>query len=107
LRGETYIENFERLPNGSGHLLLHIDNKKKNELLGDDPDKIKGKYKYRLKRIGPLGDWECSYSSQPPASKKAHLLSDDTKSSEQSSKSNKTSKKGNHFIKTDYLLKAL
>jgi hypothetical protein len=51
-RGETIIENVERLPDGTSHLLLRIDDD--NDLIVDakNPNKIKGKYKYRFKRIG-------------------------------------------------------
>lgn len=48
-RGETFIEKFEKMPDGSAHLLLHID-----DLECIDLNTIKGKYKYKLKRVGGL-----------------------------------------------------
>ena len=55
-RGETYIENVERLPDGSSHLLLRIEDD--NELIDSkNPHKTRGKYKYRFKRIGHFGEW--------------------------------------------------
>ena len=55
LKGEAYIETVERLHDGSSHLLLHIEGNN-SELMDSS---IRGKYRYRLKRIGPLGDWVC------------------------------------------------
>ena len=50
-RGETIIENVERLPDGTSHLLLRIDDD--NELIDTkNLNKVKGKYKYRFKRVG-------------------------------------------------------
>jgi len=40
-RGETFIEDYQRMPDGSAHLLLHIDD---TECI--DLSNIKGKYKY-------------------------------------------------------------
>jgi hypothetical protein len=49
-RGETFIENVERLADGSSHLLLRID--EDNDLVdAKNPNKTKGKYKYRFKRV--------------------------------------------------------
>lgn len=49
-RGETFIENVERLPDGTSHLLLRIDDD--NELIDSkNPNKARGRYKYRFKRV--------------------------------------------------------
>ena len=54
-RGETFIENVERLPDGSSHLLLRIEDD--SELIDSkNLNKAKGKYKYRFKRIGLLNN---------------------------------------------------
>ena len=57
-RGEGFIEKVEKLTDGSSNLLLHIGND--SDLSNaSDPSTIKGKYKYRLKRIGggTSNDW--------------------------------------------------
>lgn len=54
-KGETYIEDVQRLPDGSSHLLLRIEDDK--ELIDvNDPNKTRGKYKYRFKKLGSLND---------------------------------------------------
>ena len=55
-RGETIIEDYQMMPDGSAHLLLHIDDTECMDL-----NNIKGKYKYKLKRIGGLDDFECPH----------------------------------------------
>lgn len=56
-RGETFIENVERLPDGSSHLLLRIEDGDSNDLIdSSDPTRTCGKYKYRFKRIGAVSD---------------------------------------------------
>jgi len=63
-RGETFIEDYQRMPDGSAHLLLHIDD---TECI--DLSNIKGKYKYKLKRIGGLDDFECPHGAAKKISK--------------------------------------
>ncbi|CAF0722221.1 unnamed protein product, partial [Brachionus calyciflorus] len=55
-RGETYIENVERLPDGTSHLLLRIEDSP--DLIDPtNPNKARGRYKYRLKRIPLPESW--------------------------------------------------
>ncbi|RNA20283.1 hypothetical protein BpHYR1_031899 [Brachionus plicatilis] len=72
-RGETYIENVERLPDGTSHLLLRLDDN--SDLIdSSNPNKARGRYKYRLKRI-PLPE---SWNSQQVAESVATNQFNDT-----------------------------
>lgn len=66
LKGEAYIEDVEKLNDGSSHLLLHLDGNNSQRINSKDPNKLKGKYKYRLKRISPLGNWVCTADPNQP-----------------------------------------
>lgn len=55
-KGETYIENVERLPDGTSQLMLRID-ENPDLIDASNPNKARGRYKYRLKRIPLPENW--------------------------------------------------
>lgn len=55
-KGETYIENVERLPDGTSQLLLRID-ENPDLIDSSNPNKARGRYKYRLKRVPLPENW--------------------------------------------------
>jgi len=56
LKGEAYLENVEQLGDGGSHLLLYLDGNNSQLIKSKNPEKLKGKYKYQLKRISKLGN---------------------------------------------------
>jgi len=69
-KGEGFIEKVEKLNDGSSNLLLHIGNE--SDLSNSsDPNIIKGKYKYRLKRIGRANPYDQTTTKDTNGSPKA------------------------------------
>lgn len=65
------------MPDGSAHLLLHIDD---TECI--DLNLIRGRYKYRLKRIGGLDGFECPFRAQPSSRILEKAIDDDSSKNE-------------------------
>jgi len=62
LKGVAYLAEVKQLHDGGSHLLLHLDGNNSQLINSKDPDKLKGKYRYRLKRVSPLGN--LAYTSE-------------------------------------------